>query len=280
MNEYVLGTSDHELARLELQQRVWGGVTERFLDSLRIAEGASALDLGCGPGFVTQSLRARVGTKGRVVALDESRKWLTVVAQTCGEHGWRNVHLVESKIEHALLEPASFDVVYARWVLSFLPELERLFEKLAKSLRPGGVLAIQDYNHEGVSLYPPSRGFSAIVRATRALYASKGGDAFVAGRLPALARSAGLELAALTPHVLAGAPGTPAFEWADAFFPYHSEGMQAGGFLSGDERDEFLRDWAARKADPNALFFSPIVVDFAARKPRAPGRTSRGAALQ
>jgi hypothetical protein len=50
--------------------------------------------------------------------------------------------------------------------------------------------------------------------------------------------------------------------------------MRDAGLLTNDERELFLRDWAARKADPDAVFFSPIVVDFAARKPRvvAPAR--------
>ena len=36
MSQYVLGTGDHELSRLELQQQVWGAVTEHFLDRLHI----------------------------------------------------------------------------------------------------------------------------------------------------------------------------------------------------------------------------------------------------
>src|SRR6185436_13938737 len=148
---------------------------------------ASAIDLGCGPGFVTESLRLRVGTAGRVVALDESKRWLAHVARNCAERGWRNVHMVEAKIENAALEPGSFDVVFARWVLSFLPDVAGVIAKLAASLRPGGVLAVQDYNHEGISLFPESEGFRAVVRATRALYASKGGDTWVAPRLPGFA---------------------------------------------------------------------------------------------
>jgi hypothetical protein len=157
-------------------------------------------------------------------------------------------------------------------VLSFLPDVAAVVAKLAVSLRPGGVLAVQDYNHEGISLFPESEGFRAVVRATRALYASKGGDTWVAARLPGLARAAGLEPFELAPHVIAGGPSSPAFQWADAFFPHHSEPMQAAGVLSAAERELFLREWEARKRDPNSVFFSPIVVDFAARKPRAAPR--------
>jgi len=266
MSEYVLGTSDHELERLGFQHEVWGPMTERFLDRLRIAPGQRVLDAGCGPGFVVESLRTRVGSGGRVVALDESPKWMAHLAHTCGEHGWRNVHLMQSTLESVALEPASFDVIFLRWVLSFLPDPGAIVAKLARALKPGGVLALEDYNHEGVSLFPDSAGFRAMIRATRALYATRGGDLWIAGRLPALARAAELDIVEFTPHMLCGGPQSPAFRWADAFFPFHSDGMLASGLITADEHTQFRAEWKARKSDHDALFFSPIVVDCAARK--------------
>lgn len=268
MSQYVLGTSDHELARLSFQQEVWGGVTERFLDHLRLGRDARVLDLGCGPGFVLESLHARLGNAGHLTALDESPKWMAHVARLSGERGWTNVHLVQKKIQDAEFAASSFDLIFARWVLSFLPEPGAIVARLARALRPGGVLAVQDYNHEGVSLFPESEGFRAVVRGTRALYASKGGDTWIAGRLPGLVRAAGLELFTFTPHVLTGGPTSPAFRWADAFFPHHSSGMVEAGVITADERERFLAEWAAAKANPDAVFFSPMVVDVAARKPQ------------
>ena len=78
--------------------------------------------------------------------------------------------------------------------------------RFARALRPGGVLAVQDYNHEGVSLFPASAGFLAVIEATRRLYASRGGDTWIAGRLPRLYADAGLELCDLRPNVPSNAP--------------------------------------------------------------------------
>jgi SAM-dependent methyltransferase len=266
MSQYVLGTSDHELSRLELQQQVWGTVTEHFLDRLRVPEGARVLDVGCGPGFVLQSLHARVGNRGKLTALDESATWMPHLARTVGERGWRNVHLVQRRIEDFEVEPGAYDLIFLRWVLSFLPEPAALIAKLARGLRTRGALAIQDYNHEGCSLFPESPGFDAVVGATRDLIASRGGDLWIAGRLPGYLRAAGLDVVDFTPHVLSGAPGSPAFRWASAFFPHHSEAMVASGVLSEGDRDRFLREWEERRVNPDAMFFSPIVVDCAGRK--------------
>jgi hypothetical protein len=45
--------------------------------------------------------------------------------------------------------------------------------------------------------------------------------------------------------------------------------MEAKGLLTSAERRQFLEEWAARASDPNAMFFSPVVVDAAARKPHS-----------
>lgn len=278
MSTYVLGADESELRRLELQQEVWGHVTERFLDRLRLPAGARVLDLGCGPGFVLETLHGRLGAHGRITALDPSPLWMAHVTRLIARRGWRNVHLVQKRVEEAPLGEDAYDLVFARWVLSFLPDPRALVARLARSLRPGGLLAIQDYNHEGISLFPRSAGFDAVVRATRALYASGGGDVFVAARLPGDMRAAGLELVDYEAHVLCGGPSSPAFRWADAFFPHHSGPMAEKGLLTADERARFLEEWAARRADPASVFFSPIVVDCAARRPPHPGGRERSPA--
>ena len=142
--------------------------------------------------------------------------------------------------------------------------------RLAKALKPGGVLAIEDYNHHGVSAYPHSAGFWAIIEATRAMYKSEGGDAFVAGRvLPAMA-AAGLELVDLTPNVLAGGPETAVFQWGHDFFNSESQldHMQARGGLTDADRALFHEQWPKLCATPGAMFYSPILLDAAGRRPR------------
>jgi SAM-dependent methyltransferase len=268
MSAYVLGVNPTELERLRFQHEVWGPMTRAFLERLRVAAGARVLDAGCGPGFVTADLRERVGERGEVTALDESPVWIAHVRETARARGWKNVRAVEGRLEDANFPESSFDLIFLRWVLSFPPNPGAIVSQLSRALVPGGVLAIEDYNHEGISLFPESEGFRAVVRATRALYASRGGDAWVAARCPRLFREAGLELLEMTPTVKCGNPSAPVFQWAHLFFPPFSETMAAAGVMTEAERARFLEEWEARRADPNAIFFSPIVVDAAARKPK------------
>jgi SAM-dependent methyltransferase len=176
------------------------------------------------------------------------------------------VRTVRARIQDADLAAESFDLVFARWVLSFPADPASLVRRISSSLKIGGVFAVEDYNHEGVSLFPESAGFRAVVRATRELYAQAGGDAWVAARLPSIFRGAGLEAISFVPNVLCGGPGSGPFRWAGLFFPHFSEAMEQKGLLTSEERQRFLTEWSERETNPDAMFFSPIVVDAAGRK--------------
>lgn len=267
MSEYVLGCSPREAERLRDQHEVWGPVTRAFLDRLGLRAGARVLDAGCGPGFVARELLERVGPTGEVVALDELRPWVDELASWARREGHANLRPLQGRLEEVELPAGAFDLIFLRWVLSFLPNPGTVVSKLAQALAPGGVLAIQDYNHEGISLFPRSEGFERLVVATRALHASGGGDPWIGAKAPRLLAEAGLALLDLHSTVQCGGPGSPIFRWADLFFVPHSETMVTDRLLTPEERRRFLEEWEARKSDAAAVFFSPIVVDAAGRRP-------------
>jgi ubiquinone/menaquinone biosynthesis C-methylase UbiE len=266
MSTYILGTNQQELDRLGFQHKVWGGVTRAFLDRIGVSRGQRCLDLGCGPGFVVEDLLARVGPEGTVVALDESKLWVDYLTSRMRERGIDNVEIVQSRIQEVELEPASLDLVFARWVFSFLPDPAAIVKKLARALKPGGVFAIEDYNHEGISVFPESEGFKAVVRATRAMYVQSGGDPWIAGSMRRIFREARLETVEIRPNVMCGGPDSPVFRWAGRFFPHFSEAMVKKSLMTAGEREVFLREWGERERDPDAIFFSPFIVDAWARK--------------
>ncbi len=266
MTEYVLGTHEGELARLELQQGIWRHVTDRFFDRIGVKSGWRCLDVGCGPGFVTQMLAERVGPTGSVVALDLAEHWLAKVASDAEAAGRTNVTTRRGSVTE-LADEGAYDLVFARWVLSFVPDATDVVRRMARAASPGGVVAVQDYNHEGVSIFPESRGMRAAIRATRELYVGSAGDPWVAGKLRGAMLDAGLTLTDFTPMVMAGGPDSDAFRWADAFFPRFVGSFVEDGLMSEEERALFDIEWRQRLADPRSTFFSPIVVDVAGTRP-------------
>ena len=67
---YPLESRAGEIERLRVQSDAWAPDTEAMLELIEVGDGWSCLDIGCGPGGVTDLLSKRVGQSGRVVGLD------------------------------------------------------------------------------------------------------------------------------------------------------------------------------------------------------------------
>ena len=115
--------------------------------------------MGCGPGFAASEIARMVGRGGAVALLDESPRWHRILASR--EFEAPTVQL-ETTIEDAALESGAHDLVYSRWVMSFLPDIDAVCRKVLGTLRPGGAFVVQDYNHDGVAVFPRSEGFEAV----------------------------------------------------------------------------------------------------------------------
>jgi hypothetical protein len=147
-----------------------------------------------------------------------------------------------------------------------VPDLEKFLTRLFATLRPGGVIAIQDYYYEGLSLYPGGGPCDNIPDIVRAYYRSGGGDAYVTGRIPGIFSKHGLRVIDFTPTCLAGGPTSDIMEWAHRFFSLHIPLMAEKGIISGGQAGQLLTDWQTHRQNPETLFFSPLVVDVAGSK--------------
>jgi SAM-dependent methyltransferase len=232
-----------------------------------VGNGWRCLDVGGGPGFVAMDLRERVGEEGTVTILEPSGFYLDWFHKTVATRQWRNVASIRGTAEEATLPVDHFDLVFIRWVIAFVSDPEKFLIQLFKCLRPGGIIAVQDYYYEGLSLFPHGGPFDAMPEAVRLYYRSVGGDPYVTGRLPAIFKRYGLHLIDFSPHSLAGGPHSGVMEWAHRFFTVHTRTMVEKKIVAGEQATAMLDDWNSHRANPDALFFSPIVVDVAARRP-------------
>jgi SAM-dependent methyltransferase len=266
-NEYLLGANLSELERLRFQHSVWKSVTDGFFERIGVAPGWRCLDVGGGPGFVAADLRERVGDSGAVTLLEPSAMFAQSFEREYRQRKWTNVQILLQSAERGDLPADHFDLIFVRWVIAFVPRPDEFISRLLPSLRPGGTIAIQDYYYEGLSLFPHGGAFDRMAEVVKAYYHSAGGDPYITGRIPAILTRHGLALADFTPHCLAGGPDSPITEWAHRFFVPHIPLMAEKGLITAKEAEEFLADWHDHRANPETLFFSPLVVDVAARKP-------------
>lgn len=269
MNEqktYLLGANQAEFERLQFQHGVWKENTNAFFDRLGVGKGWNCLDVGAGPGFVSFDLRDRVGDAGSIAALEPSSMFLEWFAQQVKERKWENVRLIHGTVEETSLPPAQYDLIFVRWVIAFVDQPELFLKKLLPSLAPNGIIAFQDYYYEGLSLFPRGGAFDRMADIVRAYYATAGGDPYITGKIPVWLRQHHLHVIDYSPHSYAGGPGSPIMEWGHRFFSTHIQHMVDKQVMNQSQGDAMLADWMAHRNDPDALFFSPVVVDVAGRK--------------
>lgn len=266
--QYLLGVSEAELDRMRFQHGVWGPVTRSFLQRIGVEAGWSCLDVGAGPGFVTLDLLDLVGKNGSVTALDPGGSFLEYLKAEARRRGHGQVSVIHGKVEDAPLPEKAFDLVFVRWVLNFVPDRTAFLKTLARTVKVGGIIAVQDYWYEGLSVFPKGTPFDRMPDNARAYYRSGGGDASGIGAMPSILAPMGFEVEDLTPQQKAGGRESGVFRWASMFFRMHLPIMAEKGVISKAECDIQLKNFDALEADPNMIFFSPIILDCAMKRVR------------
>jgi ubiquinone/menaquinone biosynthesis C-methylase UbiE len=189
---YLLRGGRAGAERLHLLNRAKWPTTEQLLSSVGLRAGMRCLDLGCGSGDVTLKMAALVGEGGEVVGVDADRAILRLAEQEAKRHQGLPVTFRRLDAER-LAEESAYDLVYARYLLSHLPRPERVVEVMARALRSGALLVVEDVFFPGHVCYPPNAAFDRYVQLYQAAAKSKeGGDAAIGPRLLGLALDAGL----------------------------------------------------------------------------------------
>lgn len=265
--EYVLGTHDAELVRLGLQHRLWSEQAFACWNRCGIRPGAVVLDVGSGPGYATFDLVPLIGPAGRVIAVDESERFIEYVRSRAVTLGVENVESSVQDVQDLRVPAVSVDVAYARWVLCFVPRPQDVVSAVAKALKPGGVFAVQDYiNWAALTLSPKSEAFLRVMPSVGKSWRDRGGDPQIGQRLPAMMEAAGLEVEEVRPLQRIARPGDPLWDWPTTFFNIFIPMLVEQGLVAAEDFRAFQAEWAERTRDPNAMFWTPSMVEIIARK--------------
>ncbi len=264
--KYMLGASQSEIDRLAFQAQVWRSMTDGLLDRVGVTPGWRCLDVGAGIGMVALPLAERVGPEGRVTAIEASALYAATMREELARKNIDNVEIWEGDVRKFTAKAGSFDLIFARWVFSFFPDVERVLGRLLPFLKRGGVLAIEDYHHLGCAYYPTRPSFDEVIEGARRWYSKTGGNPRIAGELPALYRKLGLTQVEVVPHVRVGDAKSDLWKWSELFFLDHLPNMIRDGAVTPELARRFEKDLAAVKKVPGALFVVPTIFDVIGRK--------------
>lgn len=106
----------------------------RLIEFAGIEAGMSVLDVGCGPGALTERLAERVGSE-RLSAADPSEPFVAACAQRVPEADVR-----QAGAERLPWPDGAFDAALAQLVVNFLPDPHAGVAEMRRVVRAGGVV--------------------------------------------------------------------------------------------------------------------------------------------
>ena len=124
----------------------------QVIEALALAPDAAVADIGAGTGYFSVRL-AHFVPQGRVYAVDIEPDMVKYLADRARREGLDNLSAVTGTPDDARL-PGKVDLVLMVDTYHHIEQREAYFRKLARSLKPGGRVAIIDFNAKS-AMGPP-----------------------------------------------------------------------------------------------------------------------------
>jgi SAM-dependent methyltransferase len=259
---YPIESRAGEIERLHLQGVAMAPDTERMLDLIGVREGWSCLDVGCGPGGITELLSKRVGSTGRIVGLDMNASFLEYARASAPS----NVEFVLADAYGSNLPAGTFDLVHLRFVASTSGEPERLLQEAKRLTRGGGTVALQEADVSTLNCYPPHPSWDKLKAALFGGFSGVGADVELARRLYCLVRQTGLADVHFRPFIV----GVRSIDPLVDYLPSTVESIRATvlrfGLLSENEFTVVLAECREHLRHPDTVFTMYTVAQVWGRK--------------
>jgi SAM-dependent methyltransferase len=239
-------------------------VSHSLFDRLKIRRGWKILEIGPGQGSLHLELRRRA--KAPVDAVERSPVFASRLQSIVRGDGFGSGQLWQSDLLDAPLAQSTYDLIFARWVFLFLPHPETHIRKLVRALKPGGLLAIQDYHRDTFALIPRPPEWFNFILADRAFFASQGGDASIGSRLPDLYCDAGLTLADVEVTIKTGRPKSAVWNWLTTYFMGVMDRYAEFPPFDRAQAAHLRRYWMNASKRATSRLIAPALLDVVGRK--------------
>ena len=178
--------------RLQTLARAMRPATLDLLRRAGVGSGQTCLDLGCGGGDVARELARLAGPSGHVLGLDLDEVKLGLAREEAAALGLGNVTFARADAMRGLGAIGPVDVGYARFLLTHLRDPLAVLRELCGTVRPGGLVVLEDIEISAGLAFPPSDAFDAYTDIYRRTALARGVDPDIGPRLPVLLREAGI----------------------------------------------------------------------------------------
>jgi len=149
INEPFLTASDEDVQTFvnmfEGESREISTARNQILAALDVRPGMAVGDVGAGTGLFEPLLNNSVGARGKVYAVDLSSAMLEHLRKRVEDENLRRVEVVACTETESGLEPGSVDLIFVCDTYHHFEYPQTTLASLKDALRPGGTLAIVDF---------------------------------------------------------------------------------------------------------------------------------------
>jgi trans-aconitate 2-methyltransferase len=174
---YLFGDTDLAAARLRLLAEVFAASTREFLEQFVALDPTSVLDLGCGPGYTTRLL-AEMFPRARVRGVDSSAHFVALARQ-----GTENRVDFEIADVTRWLPEGPYDLIYCRYLLTHVVQLQAAVTLWGRHLLPSGSIAIEENDW----IHTAEPAFAKYLGIVEAMLGAQGQRLYVGNMLDGLA---------------------------------------------------------------------------------------------
>lgn len=237
------------------------------LARLGLRDGLTILEVGSGPGFVTEALLDRLPAAA-VTAVDLDPAMNELARARLSGHLGHRLEIVDASILNTNLQEESFDFAIARYVFQHLNAPDFAAQEIFHLLRPGAVLAILDVDDDLGGLVSPFKpAFAATAYKVQQVQAMRAGNRHIGRKLWRLLAGAGfedlaLDMVAFHSHELGIEPFLPQYT-PERFRPF----VIPGG-LTEAEWEQYRDAYTELIAAPDA-FILQIMFLVSGRRPHS-----------
>jgi SAM-dependent methyltransferase len=127
-----------------------------FAEFAGVSPGMTAVDIGCGPGALTEALVERLGAQS-VAAADPSEPFVAAASERA-----RGADVRQAPAEQLPWEDDRFDAALSQLVVNFMRDADAGVSQMRRVVRPGGIVAACTWSYgEDMEML---RGFWAAAR--------------------------------------------------------------------------------------------------------------------
>jgi SAM-dependent methyltransferase len=188
---YILGHADSELNRLIKQAHFFGDLTAHVLQLAGLKPGMRVLDIGCGAGDVSFLAASLVGPKGMVIGVDKAPDAIALAAQRATSARLTNMQFLNGDLQELELEEP-VDALVGRFVLMYFSDPAALLRRLARFVKPGGIVAFHEMDMYAARAEPTIELFETTLGRITQAFTRAGIDINTCLRLSWVFQEAGL----------------------------------------------------------------------------------------